>query len=86
MKKCDCLLPDCAYCYPGTMRRTPFDEMRRSHKSTKRSFINIYEDKQGRFLSGCDYTTYKDAYESRDNLSTYIETVEIIRIKKTNKK
>ena len=52
-----------------------------SFQDTKRVFVNIYEDKQGRFISVCDHTTYKDAYESRDDLSTYIETVEIIRTK-----
>ncbi|MCH8067818.1 MAG: hypothetical protein IID16_00895 [Candidatus Marinimicrobia bacterium] len=52
-----------------------------SSQDTKRVFVNIYEDKKGRFISVCDHTTYKDAYESRDDLSTYIETVEIIRTK-----
>ena len=51
-------------------------------QDTKRVFVNIYEDKKGRFISNADYATYKDAHESRDDLSSYIETVEIIRIKK----
>ena len=51
-------------------------------QDTKRVFVNIYKDPNGRFLSDEDYSTNEDAYHSRDKLFTYIETVEIIRIKK----
>lgn len=45
MKKCDCLLPDCPYCYPGIRRRPRFDEMRRSRKSVSNRFDDqITED------------------------------------------
>lgn len=52
-----------------------------SSQDTKRVFINIYENDKGRFISLKDYTTHKGAYENRDDLSSYIETVEIIRTK-----
>lgn len=51
-------------------------------QDAKRVFINIYENHKGRFISLKDYATHKGAYENRDDLSSYIETVEIIRIKK----
>jgi len=50
----------------------------------KRRFINIYEDSEGRFISNTDWSTYKDAYDNRDKLSTYIETVEIISCEDKN--
>jgi hypothetical protein len=45
----------------------------------RRFFINIYADEEGRYISGSDYETYQEAFDSRDELESYIETVEIIR-------
>lgn len=44
----------------------------------ERRFVNIYQDKKGRFISGADYKSYEEAFENRDDLDTYVETVEII--------
>jgi len=49
---------------------------------TLRAFVNIYQDEKGRYISDSEYTTYEQAFENRDALSTYIETVEIVRSKK----
>lgn len=46
---------------------------------SKRAFVNVYEDDEGRFIGDEEYTTYESAFENRDDLSTYRETVEIIR-------
>ena len=45
-------------------------------------FVNIYEDGQGRFIGDTDYDTYQDAFDNRDVLSTYVETVKITRFNK----
>ena len=44
-----------------------------------RAFVNIYEDEQGKFIGDTEYESYNWAYENRDQLSTYVETVEIVR-------
>lgn len=44
-----------------------------------RTFVTIYEDERGRFISDSEYPTWQEAYESRDQLSSYRETVEIVR-------
>jgi hypothetical protein len=44
-----------------------------------RAFVNIYKDEQGRFISDTEYKSYNSAYENRDQFSTYVETVEIVR-------
>lgn len=44
----------------------------------KNKFINIYKDENGRFISDEEWSTYKDAFDNRDKLNTYIETVKII--------
>jgi len=44
-----------------------------------RTFVNVYCDDNGRFLGDEDYQSYEAAYNSRDKLSTYIETIEIVR-------
>ncbi len=41
-------------------------------------FVNVYGDANGRFLGDEDYQSYEAAYEGR-GLSTYVETVEIVR-------
>lgn len=41
-------------------------------------FVNIYEDKTGRFISDRDYPTYDEAYLDRDDLETYKETVQML--------
>lgn len=46
---------------------------------SKRAFVNLYEDEEGRFIGDQEYTSYKSAYENRDDLTTYRETVEIVR-------
>jgi len=50
--------------------------------SEPRIFVNVYKDDSGRYISMADYSSTKEAYDERDNLSTYLETVEIIRHKK----
>lgn len=44
-----------------------------------KTFINIYEDEKGKFISNLEYDSYESAFDNRDDLTTYIETVEIIR-------
>lgn len=46
----------------------------------KRSFVNVYEDEDGRFIGDANYPDYESAYKNRDNLSTYRKTVEVIEI------
>lgn len=43
-----------------------------------RTFVNIYQDEEGKFF-GKEYDTYEEAYSNRDILSSYVETVEIVR-------
>ena len=45
----------------------------------RRAFVNIYDGADCRFLSDEDYDSYEAAYEGRDALSSYVETVEIVR-------
>ena len=45
----------------------------------RRAFVNVYGDANGRFLGDEDYESYEAAYEARDQLSTYVETVEVVR-------
>lgn len=47
----------------------------------EQTFVNIYQDADGRYIGDTEYPSYEDAFESRDDLTTYIETVEIIRKK-----
>lgn len=49
------------------------------HGVSKRAFVNIYEDEEGRFISDKEYDSFKSAFENRDDLSIYRETVEIVR-------
>lgn len=44
-----------------------------------RAFVNVYKDADGRFLGDIEYDTWKLAYDGRDVLTTYVETVEIVR-------
>lgn len=44
-----------------------------------RTFVNIYQDDEGRFISDNDHNSYEDAIKDKDFLGTYVETVEIIR-------
>jgi len=44
-----------------------------------RAFVNVYNGGDNRFLSDEDYDSYESAFEGRDKLSSYVETVEIIR-------
>ena len=44
-----------------------------------RAFVNIYEDTEARFIGDAEYETWEEAYSERDELSTYVETVEIVR-------
>lgn len=46
---------------------------------SRRAFVNIYGDANGRFLGDEDYDSYEAAFENRDQLSAYVETVEIVR-------
>ena len=46
---------------------------------SKRAFVNVYEDEDGRFIGDEEYISYQSAFENRDDLSTYRETVEIVR-------
>lgn len=50
-------------------------------KTENRVFVNVYDNGNGRFLSN-DYASFDEAYENRADISTYIETVEIIRHEK----
>ena len=44
-----------------------------------RAFVNVYNGDDNRFLSDEDYDSYEAAFEGRDKLSSYVETVEIVR-------
>jgi hypothetical protein len=44
-----------------------------------RAFVNIYEDTEGRYIGDAEWETWEEAYSERDELSTYVETVEIVR-------
>lgn len=46
---------------------------------SERFFINIYQDEEGKFISDEEYVSFADAQENRDEVWTYIETVEVIR-------
>lgn len=46
---------------------------------SRRYFVNVYTDTFGRFISTEDYESYEDAVSNKDNLSSYLETVEIVR-------
>lgn len=46
---------------------------------SNRAFVNVYEDDDGRFISDEEYSSYDSAFENKDDLSTYRETVEIVR-------
>jgi len=52
-------------------------------KDEPRTFVNVYEDDEGRYISDKDSSSYKEAYDGRDNIKAYLETVEIIRHKKS---
>jgi hypothetical protein len=43
-------------------------------------WVNIYEDIQGRYIGDCEYSSYQEALDERDELSTYLETVQISRL------
>jgi len=47
----------------------------------KSTFVNVYQDEKGRYIGDSDYQTWESAYNNRDVLSTYLETVEILRMK-----
>ena len=42
-------------------------------------FVNVYFDEEGKFLGDHEYSKYKYAYEMRDDLDNYVETIQIIR-------
>ena len=44
-----------------------------------RTFVNVYRDDNGRYLGDEDYSSYESAFTNRDQVSTYVETVEIVR-------
>lgn len=50
-----------------------------------RSFVNIYEDDTGRYISDWEFDNYDDAYRNRDNFANYKETVQIIRFNENEK-
>lgn len=54
-------------------------------KTENRVFVNVYDNGNGRFLSH-DYASFDEAYENRADISTYIETVEIVRNEKPTPK
>lgn len=49
-----------------------------------KQFVNIYADEVGRWISDEHYETYEEAFDNRDVVSTYIETVKITRYNNTN--
>jgi hypothetical protein len=49
------------------------------NKDISERWVNIYEDENGRFLSDQEYPSYKKAFENKDPISTYKETVRIAR-------
>ena len=46
-----------------------------------RTFVNVYRDDNGRYFGDEDYNSYEAAFANRDQVSTYVETVEIVRVK-----
>jgi len=61
-----------------TTQALPEPELKGGHEV---KFVNVYEDAINRFISSEDYSSFKDAVDSIDQLSTpdYIETLGIIR-------
>jgi len=51
--------------------------------SDPRTFVNVYMDEDGRHISDIDHSSHREAYDGVDPISTYLETVEIIRHKKS---
>ena len=45
----------------------------------EREFVNLYQDEAGYYISDEFMKTYDEAFNCRDLLSTYIETIAIIR-------
>ena len=43
-------------------------------------WVNIYEDIQGRYIGDSEYSSYQEAFDERDELYTYLETVQINRL------
>ena len=43
-------------------------------------FVNIYKDDKGRFISDEEYSTWREAFDNKDDISTYSETVQILRL------
>lgn len=48
-----------------------------SGKASGGRFVNVYRDDNGRFLSNDDYDSFESAYKNRDQVRTYLETVQI---------
>ena len=47
---------------------------------SRRAFVNIYKDRYGnRHISDEDYDSYEAAIDGKDDISTFVETVEIVR-------
>jgi len=42
-------------------------------------FVNVYEDDDGKYISDKEHRSFEAAFESRDKISTYRETIEIRR-------
>ena len=46
---------------------------------SRRAFVNIYKDRYGnRHISDEDYDSYEAAIDGKDDISTFVETVEIV--------
>lgn len=50
--------------------------------ATKSAYFNIYEDDEGRFISNEDYNSYESAFENKDDVNAYKETVAVVKINK----
>ena len=44
-----------------------------------RAFVNIYHDEEGKYIGDFEYDSFQEAFDHRDNLRSYVETVEIVR-------
>jgi len=65
--------------YIMTMNAETKEYLEKNICPKKSVFVNIYEDKEGKFIGDTEYDSFERAFENRDNLSSYRETVEICR-------
>jgi len=66
--------------YIMTMNAETKEYLEKNICPQKCTFVNIYEDKEGKFIGDTEYNSFREAFKNRDKLSSYLETVEIRRV------